>query len=34
MWAVLAHGGLVLRRGQELGQVLKFFDRARFAVVD
>ena len=34
VWAILAHGGLVLRRGQELGQVLKFFDRARFAVVD
>ena len=34
VWAVLAHGGLVLRRGHELGQVLKFFDRTRFAVVD
>jgi hypothetical protein len=34
VWAILAHGGLVLRRGQELGQVLRFFDRARFAVVD
>jgi hypothetical protein len=34
VWAVLAHGGLVLRRGHELSQVLKVFDRARFAVVD
>jgi hypothetical protein len=34
VWAILAHGGLVLRRGHELGQVLKFFDRAKFAVVD
>jgi len=33
-WAVLAHGGLVLKRGHELSQVLKVFDRARFAVVD
>ena len=34
VWSILAHGGLVLRRGHELGQVLKFFDRSRFAVVD
>ena len=34
VWAILAHGGHVLRRGQELGQVLKYFDRTRFAVVD
>ena len=33
-WAVLAHGGLVLKRGHELEPVLKVFDRARFAVVD
>ena len=32
-WAITAHGGLVLKRGQELSQVLKLFDRARFAVV-
>ena len=32
-WAVIAHGGLVLKRGHELEQVLKVFDRARFAVV-
>jgi hypothetical protein len=34
IWAVLAHGGLVLKRGHELSQVLKVFDRARFAVVE
>jgi len=33
-WTVTAHGGLVLRRGHDLGQVLKVFDRARFAVVE
>jgi hypothetical protein len=33
-WLVLAHGGLVLRRGHELAQVLRVFDRARFSVVD
>ena len=32
-WAVIAHGGLVLKRGHELAQVLKVFDRARFEVV-
>src|SRR5471030_380357 len=32
-WTVLAHGGLVLKRGHELAQVLRLFDRARFAVV-
>ena len=34
VWAVLAHGGLVLKRGHDLAQVLTFFDRARFSVVD
>jgi len=32
-WMITAHGGLVLKRGHELGQVLKLFDRARFAIV-
>ncbi|MGA2951605.1 MAG: DUF2794 domain-containing protein [Caulobacteraceae bacterium] len=32
-WQVTAPGGLVLRRSHELAQVLKVFDRARFAVV-
>jgi hypothetical protein len=33
VWSVTAHGGLVLKRGHDLDQVLKVFDRARFAVV-
>ncbi len=33
-WAVIAHGGLVLKRGHDVAQVLKVFDRARFAVVE
>src|SRR6516162_9975199 len=33
-WAVIGQGGLILRRGHELDQVLRFFDRARFAVVE
>jgi hypothetical protein len=32
-WAVIAQGGLVMKRAHELDQVLKVFDRARFAVV-
>lgn len=33
-WAVVGHGGLVLRRGHDLDQVLRIFDRGRFKVVD
>ena len=33
-WAVIGHGGLVLRRAHELENVLRFFDRGRFKVVD
>lgn len=33
-WAVIGQGGLVLRRGRELEQVLRLFDRGRFKVVD
>jgi hypothetical protein len=33
-WAVIGHGGVVLKRGQELEQVLKLFDKGRFKVVD
>lgn len=33
-WAVLGQGGMVLRRGHELEQVLRFFDRGRFKVID
>ena len=33
-WMVTAHGGLVLRRGHDLGQVLRVFDRDRIALVE
>lgn len=33
-WAVMGQAGQVLRRGHELDQVLRFFDRGRFKVVD
>jgi hypothetical protein len=32
-WAVVGQGGHVLRRGHELEQVLRLFDRGRFKVV-
>ena len=33
-WAVIAQGGVILRRGHELEQVLKVFDARKFRVVD
>jgi hypothetical protein len=33
-WAVVGQGGLVLRRGQELNQVLRLFEARRFRVVE
>ena len=33
-WAVIGQGGVILRRGHELDQVLRVFDRARFDVVE
>ena len=33
-WAVIGQGGVVLKRGHELDQVLKMFDRSKFKVVD
>jgi hypothetical protein len=33
-WAIVGEGGHVLKRGHELEQVLRFFDRGRFSVVD
>jgi hypothetical protein len=33
-WAVIGEGGVILRRGRELEQVLRFFERGRFAVVE
>ena len=32
-WAIIGHGGLVLKRGRDLEQVLRFFDRSRFSIV-
>jgi len=33
-WSIQAQGGLIVRRGHELAQVLRFFERRRFEVVD
>ena len=33
-WAVIGEGDIVLRRGQELEQVLRFFEKGKFKVVD
>lgn len=33
-WAVIGEGGLVLRRGRELAQVLRLFDSRKFTIVD
>jgi hypothetical protein len=33
-WSILGPGGQVLRRGHELGQVLRFFDSRKFTVVE
>jgi hypothetical protein len=33
-WSIHAEGGLIVRRGHELSQVLRFFDRRRFDVID
>lgn len=33
-WAIIGEGEMVLRRGHELEQVLRFFDKGRFTVVD
>jgi hypothetical protein len=33
-WAVIGQGGLVLKRGHELDQVLKLFEPKRLRVVD
>ncbi len=33
-WAVIGQGGHVLKRGHDLDQVLRFFDKGRFKVVD
>ena len=33
-WAVIGQGGLVLRRGHEIEQVLRVFDSRKFTVVE
>ena len=33
-WAVIGSGGHILKRGHDLAQVLRFFDRGRFSVVE
>ena len=33
-WAVISQAGHILRRGRELEQVLRFFERARLAIVE
>ena len=33
-WAVIGQGGMVLRRGHDLEQVLRFFDKGRFKLVE
>ncbi|WP_158912948.1 DUF2794 domain-containing protein [Caulobacter sp. S45] len=33
-WAVIGHGGVVLRRGHDLSQVLRLFEGRRFRVVE
>ena len=33
-WAVIGQGGMILRRGHELDQVLRLFDKGRLKVVD
>ncbi len=33
-WAVIGEGGIVLKRGRELAQVLRVFDSRKFTVVE
>ena len=33
-WAVIGDGGVILKRGRELDQVLRVFDSRRFTVVE
>ena len=33
-WAVIGQGGMVLKRGHELAQVLRVFEKGKFSVVD
>ncbi|PTT72566.1 DUF2794 domain-containing protein, partial [Pseudomonas sp. HMWF010] len=33
-WAVIGQGGMILKRGHDLAQVLKVFEKGKFSVVD
>jgi hypothetical protein len=33
-WAIVGQGGHILRRGHDLDQVLRFFDKGRFSIVE
>ncbi len=33
-WAVVGQGGMILKRGHELAQVLRVFEKGKFSVVD
>ena len=33
-WAIIGQGDHILRRGHDLEQVLRFFDKGRFAIVE
>lgn len=33
-WAIVGEGGHILKRGHDLEQVLRFFDKGRFSVVE
>ncbi len=33
-WAIVGQGGIVIKRGRELGLVLRHFDRKRFSLVE
>lgn len=33
-WAVVSQSGLILRRGHELEQVLRFFEKSRLGVIE
>lgn len=33
-WAIIGEGGIVLKRGRELAQVLRVFDSRRFNIVE
>ena len=33
-WSVISQGGLIMKRGHELDQVLRVFDKGRFSLVE